>query len=100
MEIQSLDFSIPLPRLMADFVADAGVPGPTLPASRLPKKIEARMEPKDKELSHLTAWSLLVAITAVQKSAPPPAQMEDSVWLISRFQRSCRSTETLAGPSP
>ena len=58
-----------------------------LPASRLPKVIEAWEEPKHEEFIPRTAWSLFNAFTEVQKGAPPRAQMEGSLRLSSLFRR-------------
>ncbi len=58
-----------------------------LPASRLPKVIEAWEEPKHEEFAPRTAWSLFNAFTEVQKAACPRAQMEGSLRLSSRFRR-------------
>ena len=58
-----------------------------LPASRLPKIIEAWEEPPHAEFLSRTAWSLFNAFTEVQKGAPPRAQMEGSLRLSSLFRR-------------
>jgi hypothetical protein len=58
-----------------------------LPASRLPKVIEAWEEPRHEEFSPRTAWSLFNAFTEVQKGAAPRAQMEGSLRLSSLFRR-------------
>jgi len=58
-----------------------------LPASRLPKVIEAWEEPKHEAFASRTAWSLYNAFTEVQKGAPPRAQMEESLRLSSLFRR-------------
>ena len=58
-----------------------------LPASRLPKVIEAWEEPKHEEFAPRTAWSLFNAFTEVQKGAPPRAQMEGSLRLSTLFRR-------------
>jgi hypothetical protein len=58
-----------------------------LPASRLPKVIEAWEEPTHEEFIPRTAWSLFNAFTEVQKGAPPRAQMEESLRLSSLFRR-------------
>jgi hypothetical protein len=58
-----------------------------LPASRLPKVIEAWEEPRHEEFAPRTAWSLFNAFTEVQKGAPPRAQMEGSLRLSSLFRR-------------
>jgi hypothetical protein len=58
-----------------------------LPASRLPKVIEAWEEPKHEEFAPRTAWSLFNAFTEVQKSTSPRLQMEGSLRLSSLFRR-------------
>lgn len=58
-----------------------------LPASRLPKVIEAWEDPAHAEFLPRTAWSLFNAFTEVQKGAPPRAQMEGSLKLSSLFRR-------------
>ncbi len=58
-----------------------------LPASRLPKVIEAWEEPKHEEFEPRTAWSLFNAFTEVQKGAGPRQQMEGSLRLSSLFRR-------------
>jgi hypothetical protein len=61
--------------------------GSVLPASRLPKVIEAWEGPRHAEFLPRTAWSLFNAFTEVQKSAPPRVQMEGSLRLSSLFRR-------------
>jgi hypothetical protein len=58
-----------------------------LPASRLPKLIEAWEESVRPEFLPRTAWSLFNAFTEVQKGAPPRAQMAGSLRLSSLFRR-------------
>ncbi len=58
-----------------------------LPASRLPKVLEAWEEPRHREFSPRTAWSLFNAFTEVQKTAAPRAQMEGSLRLSLLFRR-------------
>jgi len=58
-----------------------------LPASRLPKVIEAWEKPLNPEFSSRTAWSLFNAFTEVQKTASPRAQMEGSLRLSSLFRK-------------
>jgi hypothetical protein len=58
-----------------------------LPASRLPKVIEAWEEPKHEEFAPRTAWSLFNVFTEVEKSACPRAQMEGSLRLTKLFRR-------------
>ncbi len=58
-----------------------------LPASRLPKVIEAWEEPRHEEFAPRTAWSLFNAFTEVQKAAPSRAQVDGSLRLSSLFRR-------------
>jgi hypothetical protein len=64
-----------------------GIKANVLPASRLPKVIEAWEEPRYEEFTPRTAWSLFNAFTEVQKGAPPRAQMEGSLRLSALFRR-------------
>ena len=57
-----------------------------LPASRLPKVIEAWEEPRHEEFKPRTAWSLFNAFTEVAKGSAPRAQMEGSLRLASLFR--------------
>ena len=57
-----------------------------LPASRLPKVIEAWEEPQHEAFQPRTAWSLFNAFTEVQKGSGPRAQMEGSLRLASLFR--------------
>ena len=61
--------------------------GGVLPASRLPKVIEAWEKPAHVEFTPRTAWLLLNAFTEVQKSASPRFQVEGSLRLSSLFRR-------------
>ena len=61
--------------------------GNVLPASRLPKVIEAWEAPHHEEFAPRTAWSLFNAFTEVAKTSPPRAQMEGSLRLSSLFRR-------------
>jgi len=58
-----------------------------LPASRLPKVIEAWEEPRHEEFEPRTAWSLFNAFTEVQKGVAPRAQVEGSLRLSSLFRK-------------
>lgn len=58
-----------------------------LPASRLPKVIEAWERPAHEAFRSRTAWSLFNAFTEVQKSSAPRAQMEESLRLSRLFRR-------------
>ena len=58
-----------------------------LPASRLPKVIEAWEEPRHEAFTPRTAWSLFNAFTEIQKSNAPRVQMEGSLRLSALFRR-------------
>ena len=57
-----------------------------LPASRLPKVIEAWEEPQHEAFQPRTAWSLFNAFTEVQKINAPRALMEGSLRLSALFR--------------
>jgi hypothetical protein len=58
-----------------------------VPASRLPKVIEAWEEPRHEEFGPRTTWSLFNAFTEVQKGASPRAQVEGSLRLSKLFRK-------------
>ncbi len=58
-----------------------------LPASRLPKVIEAWEASRHEEFRPRTAWSLFNAFTENQKGVSPRAQMEGSLRLSTLFRR-------------
>ena len=76
-----------LPPAHAHHLMVEAIRGGVLPASRLPKVLEAWDEPKHEVFTPRTAWSLFNAFTEVQKGAPPRAQMEGSLRLSSLFRR-------------
>ena len=76
-----------LPLAHAHHLMVEAVKANVLPASRLPKVIEAWEEPKHEEFAPRTAWSLFNAFTEVQKSTSPWLQMEGSLRLSSLFRR-------------
>jgi hypothetical protein len=76
-----------LPPATAHHLMVEAVKARILPASRLPKIIEAWEEPVHAEFLPRTAWSLFNAFTEVQKAASPRAQMEGSLRLSSLFRR-------------
>jgi len=76
-----------LPPAHAHHLMVEAVKGNVVPASRLPKIIEAWEEPKHEEFRPRTAWSLFNAFTEVQKGSAPRAQMEGSLRLSSLFRR-------------
>ena len=57
-----------------------------LPASRLPKVIEAWEEPMHEAFAPRTAWSLFNGFTEVLKTNAPRAQMEGSLRLSALFR--------------
>jgi len=58
-----------------------------VPASRLPKILEAWEEPQHDEFRSRSAWSLFNTFTEVLKASGPRAQMEGSLRLASLFRR-------------
>jgi hypothetical protein len=76
-----------LPPAHAHHLMVEAVKANVLPASRLPKVIEAWEEPRHEEFRSRTAWSLFNAFTEVAKASPPRAQMEGSLRLSSLFRR-------------
>jgi hypothetical protein len=76
-----------LPPAHAHHLMVEAIKGNVVPASRLPKVIEAWEEPKHEEFAPRTAWSLFNAFTEVQKSASPRLQMDGSLKLSSLFRR-------------
>ena len=76
-----------LPPAHAHHLMVEAIKSNVLPASRLPKILEAWEEPKHEEFTPRTAWSLFNAFTEVQKSACPWAQMDGSLKLSSLFRR-------------
>ena len=76
-----------LPPMQAHHLMVEAIRANVLPASRLPRVIEAWEEPKHEEFTPRTAWSLFNAFTEVQKGTPPRAQMEGSLRLSSLFRR-------------
>lgn len=57
-----------------------------LPASRLPKVIEAWEKPRHEVFVPRTVWSLFNAFTVTQKDSPPRAQIEGSLRLSQLFR--------------
>jgi hypothetical protein len=58
-----------------------------LPASRLPKVLEAWEQPAYPEFQPRTAWSLYNAFTELAKSRSPRGQMEDTLKVTGVFRR-------------
>jgi hypothetical protein len=76
-----------LPPAHAHHLMVEAIKSNVLPASRLPKVIEAWEEPAHAEFMPRTAWSLFNAFTEVQKGACPRSQMDGSLRLSSLFRR-------------
>jgi hypothetical protein len=76
-----------LPPANAHHLMVEAVKADVLPASRLPKVIEAWDEPRHEEFAPRTAWSLFNALTEVQKGAGPRQQMEGTLRLSALFRR-------------
>ncbi len=57
-----------------------------LPASRLPKVLEAWESPAHEEFRPRTAWSLFNAFTEAAKQRSPRAQIEDTLRLTTVFR--------------
>lgn len=76
-----------LPPAQAHHFMVEAIRASVLPASRLPKVIEAWEEPRHPEFAPRTAWSLFNAFTEVQKTNAPRAQMEGSLKLSAMFRR-------------
>lgn len=76
-----------LPPAYAHHLMVEAVKGNVLPASRLPKVIEAWEQPQHEAFALRTAWSLFNAFTEVQKSASPRLQMEGSLRLTTLFRK-------------
>ncbi len=71
---------------MADHLMVEAVRRNVLPASNLPKVIEAWEKPTHGEFIPRTAWSLFNAFTEVQKSRSPRIQMDSGLRLSSTFR--------------
>jgi hypothetical protein len=65
----------------------AAVKADVLPASRLPKVIQAWEEPQHEELTPRTAWTLFNPFAQVRKGAGPRQQMEGTLRLSALFRR-------------
>ena len=76
-----------LPTVQAHHLMVEAIKANVLPASRLPKVIEAWEAPRHEEFVPRTAWSLLNAFTEVGKETSPRAQMEGSLRLSLLFRR-------------
>lgn len=78
---------LPVSQERAHHLIIEAVKADVLPASRLPKVIEAWEEPKHEEFQPRTAWSLFNAFTEVLKAEVPRQQIEGSLRLSSLFRR-------------
>jgi hypothetical protein len=76
-----------LPPAHAHHLMVEAVKASVLPASRLPKVIEAWEEPKYESFVPRTAWSLFNAFTEVEKGSGPRQQMEGTLRLSALFRR-------------
>ena len=72
----------------ADHLMVQSVRHQVLPASHLPKVIQAWEKPKYPEFAPRTAWSLFNAFTEVTKSRSPRAQIEGTLRLTCVFRES------------
>lgn len=71
---------------MADHLMVEAVRRNVLPASNLPKVIDAWEKPAHEEFAPRTAWSLFNAFTETQKSRSPRVQMDSGLRLASTFR--------------
>jgi hypothetical protein len=85
-EIESMKSEVLGPHSAHHLMVEA-IRSNVLPASRLPKVIQAWEEPRHEEFKPRTAWSLFNAFTEVQKGSGPRAQMEGSLRLSMLFRR-------------
>src|SRR5260221_13639486 len=81
-----------LPPAPAHHLMVEAIRASVLPASRLPKVIEAWEEPRHEEFIPRTAWSLFNPFTEVQKGGSPRSQMEGSLRLSSSFRNELQLT--------
>jgi hypothetical protein len=71
---------------IADHLMVEAVRRNVLPASNLPKVIEAWEKPTHEEFAPRTAWSLFNAFTEVGKSRSPRVQLDSGLRLSSTFR--------------
>jgi uncharacterized protein DUF932 len=71
----------------ADHVILEAFRAAVVPASNLPKVLDAWEKPKHPEFAPRTAWSLYNAFTEVAKSRSPRAQIQDTLRLTHVFRR-------------
>lgn len=71
---------------IADHLMVEAVRRNVLPASHLPKVIEAWERPRHEEFAPRTAWSLYNAFTETQKSRSPRAQLDGNLRLTEVFR--------------
>ncbi len=72
---------LPVTQERAHHLMVMAVQANALPASWLPRVIDAWEEPRHEEFRSRTVWSLLNALTAVQKEGSPRMQMDSSLRL-------------------
>jgi hypothetical protein len=70
----------------ADHLIVEAIRGNALPASQLPKVLEAWETPRYEAFAPRTAWSLYNAFTEIAKSRSPRAQIEDTLRLTRTFR--------------
>lgn len=73
--------------MRADHLMVEAVRKQILPASRLPKVMDAWEAPKYEAFRPRSAWSLFNAFTEVQKDQSPRVQMDGSLRLMGMFRR-------------
>lgn len=78
---------LPMPQERAHHLMVEAVRANVLPASRLPKVIEAWEAPRFPEFKSRTAWTLFNALTEVLRGTCPRAQMEGSLLLSLLFRK-------------
>lgn len=71
---------------MADHLMVEAVRKNVLPASHLPKVLDAWEKPEHEEFAPRTAWSLYNAFSEVQRSRSPRAQMDGTLRLTQIFR--------------
>lgn len=86
MEIRSMKATSMTPTVAHHLIVEA-IRANILPASRLPKVLEAWEQPQHDEFRSRSAWSLFNAFTEVHKLASPRTQMDGSLRLASLFRR-------------
>lgn len=75
-----------LSQVDADHLLMETVRRDALPASLLPRALQAYEKPAHEAFASRTAWSLFNAVTEVQKTRSPRQQMEESLRLFRVFR--------------